>query len=68
MAYAGSIVTRGRAKGLVVSTGKFTGVGLLALDIMTGTGGEPPLIVRMKRFTRVIAVQVLFFTISCAIF
>jgi len=59
MAYAGSIATRGRAKGLVVSTGKSTEVGLLALDIMAGTGGEPPLIVRMKRFTRVITVAVL---------
>jgi Ca2+-transporting ATPase len=59
MAHAGSIVTRGRAKGLVVSTGKSTAVGLLALDMMAGTGGEPPLIVRMKRFTRVIAVAVL---------
>ena len=59
MAYAGSIVTRGRAKGLVVGTGKSTAVGLLALDIMAGTGGEPPLIVRMKRFTRVITVAVL---------
>lgn len=59
IAHAGSIVTRGRAKGLVVSTGMSTAVGLLALDIMEGTGGEPPLIVRMKRFTRVIAVAVL---------
>jgi P-type Ca2+ transporter type 2C len=59
IAHAGSIVTRGRAKGLVVSTGMSTAVGLLALDIMGGTGGEPPLIVRMKRFTRVIAVAVL---------
>jgi len=59
MAYAGSIVARGRAKGLVVSTGKSTAVGLLALDMMAGTGGQPPLIVRMKRFTRVIAIAVL---------
>ena len=59
MAYAGSIVTRGRAKGLVVSTGKSTAVGLLALDIMGATGGEPPLVVRMRRFTNVIAVSVL---------
>lgn len=59
MAYAGSIVARGRAKGLVVSTGEFTAVGLLALDIIAATEGEPPLIVRVKRFTRMIAVAVL---------
>lgn len=59
MAYAGSIVTRGRAKGLVVATGTATGVGQLALDVMAETGGSPPLLVRMERFTRVIAVAVL---------
>jgi len=59
IAHAGSIVTRGRAKGLVVSTGMFTAVGLLALDIEGAKGGEPPLINRMKSFSRVIAVAVL---------
>ncbi len=59
MAYAGSIVTRGRAKGLVVATGLGTGVGQLALDVMGESGGKPPLLVRMERFTRVIAVAVL---------
>ena len=59
MAYAGSIVTRGRSKGLVVSTGKSTDIGLLALDIIGDTGGEAPLLLRMKRFTRVITVAVL---------
>lgn len=59
MAYAGSIVTRGRAKGLVVATGTATSVGQLALDVLGETGGKPPLLVRMERFTRVIAVAVL---------
>lgn len=59
IAHAGSIVTRGRAKGLVVSTGMSTAVGLLALDIERASGGEPPLILRMKNFARVIAVAVL---------
>ncbi len=59
MTYAGSIVTRGRAKGLVVATGTATGVGQLALDVLAETGGRPPLLVRMERFTHVIAVAVL---------
>ncbi len=59
MAYAGSIITRGRAKGLVVATGTATSVGQLALDVLGETGGKPPLLVRMERFTRVIAVAVL---------
>ncbi|QDU98880.1 cation-translocating P-type ATPase [Lignipirellula cremea] len=59
MAYAGSIVTRGRAKGLVIATGAATSVGQLALDVMGEGGGKPPLLVRMERFTRVIAIAVL---------
>ena len=59
IAHAGSVVTRGRAKCLVVGTGMSTSIGLLALDITGTAGGEPPLIVRMKRFTRVIAAAVL---------
>ncbi len=59
MAYAGSIITRGRAKGIVVATGTATSVGQLALDVLGETGGRPPLLVRMERFTRVIAVAVL---------
>lgn len=59
MSYAGSIVTRGRAKGLVIATGMATSVGQLALDVLSEGGGKPPLLVRMERFTRVIAVAVL---------
>ena len=59
IAHAGSIVTRGRAKGLVISTGMATEVGHLALDSQVVAGGEPPLIHRMKRFSRVIAVAIL---------
>ena len=59
MAYAGAIATRGRAKGIVVATGAATSVGQLTLDVLKETGGKPPLIVRMERFTKVIAVAVL---------
>lgn len=59
MSYAGSIVARGRAKGLVVATGTATSVGQLALDVLSEPEGKPPLLVRMEGFTRVIAVAVL---------
>lgn len=42
MAYAGSIVTRGRAKGIAVATGSATNVGQLALDVVGAVGGKPP--------------------------
>ena len=59
MAFAGSIVTRGRAKGLVVATGAATGVGQLARDVVGTTGGTPPLVSRMERFSNVVAVATL---------
>ena len=59
MAYAGSIIVRGRAKGVVVGSGAATAVGQLALDVMSATGGKPPLLVRMEKFTHVVALAVL---------
>ena len=59
MAYAGTTVTRGRARGVVVETGTETTVGQLAEDVTTVEGGKPPLVLRMERFTQVISVAVL---------
>lgn len=55
MAFAGSLVQRGRAEGVVVATGTATAVGQLALDITSRTGGRPPLLNRMAQFTRAVA-------------
>ncbi len=59
MAYAGSIVARGRGKGMVVATGSATAVGQLAMDVLGTTGGKPPLLVRLERFTQMVAWTVL---------
>jgi Ca2+-transporting ATPase len=59
MAFAGSMMTRGRAKGVVVATGSSTQVGLLAVDVMASGGGAPPLLTRMERFTSHIATATL---------
>ncbi len=59
MSFAGSIVTRGRSKGIVVATGTATNVGQLALDVISTTGGKPPLLQRMERFTNIIAIGTL---------
>jgi Ca2+-transporting ATPase len=59
MAFAGSMVTRGRAKGVVVATGLTTQVGQLAVDVMSVSGGSPPLLARMERFTNHVAVGTL---------
>jgi magnesium-transporting ATPase (P-type) len=59
MGFAGSVVIRGRGRGVVVATGTETGIGRLALDVLGSRGGKPPLLVRMERFTRVVAGVVL---------
>lgn len=59
MTYAGSLVARGRAKGVVVATGTATSVGQLALDVIGTSGGKPPLLSRMERFTNYVAVGTL---------
>ncbi|WP_128226390.1 HAD-IC family P-type ATPase [Halobacteriaceae archaeon SHR40] len=59
MAFAGTSVTRGRGRGIVVETGSTTTIGQLAEDVTAVEGGQPPLVIRMERFTRAIGVVVL---------
>ncbi|HSG99368.1 MAG TPA: HAD-IC family P-type ATPase [candidate division Zixibacteria bacterium] len=67
MAYAGSMVARGRGKGVVVATGSATEVGRLALDVMATTGGQPPLVLRMASFSRMIALFGLFAALTIGV-
>jgi len=66
LAFAGAIVVRGRAKGLVVATGNQTVVGQLAKDVLSTVGGRPPLLERMERFAHVVAVAVLVAVVALA--
>ena len=59
MAYAGAIVIRGRGMGVVVATAAKTMVGQLAVDVIGATGARPPLMERMDRFSRTVAILVL---------
>jgi P-type Ca2+ transporter type 2C len=59
MAHAGSTIIRGRGKGLVVATGKQTAIGQIAMDVLSVSSGKPPLLVRMERFSYVVAIAVL---------
>ncbi|WP_225336325.1 cation-translocating P-type ATPase [Halomicrobium urmianum] len=59
MVHAGTNVTRGRGRGVVVATGAETTVGQLAEDVTAVEGGQPPLVMRMERFTRAIGVAVI---------
>ncbi len=56
--HAGSTVTGGRGSGLVCRTGTLTEIGRIAKSLAE-EDQVPPLVVRMRRFTRVIAVGIL---------
>ena len=58
MVHAGSIVTRGRASAVAVATGIRTELGAVAIDVAAPASGTPPLVARMRRFTRTVAVAV----------
>lgn len=56
--HAGSTVTSGRARGVVVRTGELTEIGRIA-ESLAQEAQVPPLVLRMRRFSRVIAVAIL---------
>ncbi len=58
MAFAGSVVTRGRAKAVVVATGAATVVGQLALHIASAESGQPPIIRRLRHFSRTVGIVI----------
>jgi len=58
MAFAGTLVDRGRGHGVVTSTALNTELGRIASDVFTTASPKPPLLVRMERFTHRIAIFV----------
>lgn len=58
MAFAGSLVGRGRGQGVVVGTGLDTELGHIATAVLGKRATKAPLLVRMERFTRRVAIMV----------
>lgn len=58
MAFAGTLVLRGRGHGVVVATALDTALGQIASDVLARPAARPPLVERMERFTRWIAMLV----------
>lgn len=58
LVFAGTIVTRGRARGIVTATGSQTELGRIAGAIQERSTAKPPLMIRMEGFTRLIAIAV----------
>lgn len=62
MLFTGSLVTKGRGRGLVVGTGLATELGKIATSITQGVNTKPPLLIRMELFTKKIAIFLLLIT------
>ena len=58
LAFAATLLQRGKIRGVVVATGLLTQIGRIAHTLSTTESGRPPLLVRMDRFTRRIAVAI----------
>ncbi len=54
MLYAGATIVGGRAKALVIATGRDSAVGRLAIDVLAAPPGRSPLLVRLDQFGRTI--------------
>jgi magnesium-transporting ATPase (P-type) len=67
LAYSGSQVNYGQGVGVVVACGMTTQIGMIATAILHEEGLPPPLVVRMERFTRQLAVIVLLLCIVFAV-
>ncbi|MEY9626402.1 cation-translocating P-type ATPase [Sinorhizobium fredii] len=55
MAFAGTLVTRGRGRGVATATGTGSEIGKIAAEIGKASLTKPPLLVRLERFSRLIA-------------
>ncbi|MBI2388746.1 MAG: HAD-IC family P-type ATPase [Deltaproteobacteria bacterium] len=58
MVFSGALVVRGRGHALVTATGLCTELGTIARAVTGRRAGQPPLLVRMARFTRRIGVAI----------
>ena len=58
VAFAGTLVSRGRGRGVVVGTGLNTELGRIAASVLGKRTAKPPLVLRMERFTHRVAMVV----------
>jgi magnesium-transporting ATPase (P-type) len=58
MIFAGTLVGRGRGRGIVVATAFNTELGHIAEAILNKPAARPPLLIRMERFTHKVAILV----------
>lgn len=66
MAYVGSSVMRGRAKGIVVETGSNTEIGKIATEVLYKEDTKTPLGIRMEKFTKQLSILIAILSIIIA--
>lgn len=57
--FAGSIITHGRAKGIVIATALETQLGKIAEEVSGERVSEPPLMIRIRKFTYQVAAAII---------
>lgn len=67
MAFAGSTIMNGNARGIVCRIGRDTQVGQIAESLARGESQAPPLVLKLRRLTRQIALFVLFAVVLLSI-
>ena len=58
MAFAGTLVSRGRGQGIVVATAQQSELGHIAATVLNRRPASAPLLIRMERFTKRVAIVV----------
>jgi Ca2+-transporting ATPase len=66
MAFAGAVVTRGRAEAVVMATGLQTQLGLIASSLKQEDTAPPPLVLRMAKLTQKISWSLLIICVAMA--
>jgi magnesium-transporting ATPase (P-type) len=67
MAFAGATVMTGRGTGIVTGIGLSTQVGQIAQNVSEGKSAKPPLILRMEKFIKQIAIFILVLSVILGI-
>ena len=55
LAFAGTLVNRGRGRGVVITTALNTELGLIAESVLGKSSAKAPLLIRMEKFTQMVA-------------
>ena len=68
IAFAGSIVTKGRGIGVVIATGQYTEFGKVAENVLLSEDSKSPLVIKIEKFSKQISFVFLIFAIIVSIF